>query len=545
MSQNRRDISGMHFIRVRGTAQERARQHAQLLRAEIEEGALKLLSKKNQWMIRRGPGLIRLKPVQNSAVWFYDNILLPWLARRTPAEELAVMDELARETGLPFRMFRSSLFQADGLMLLSRISTMKHLLKHLPNGGLPGCTSAVVTGQWTEGGRTYHARNMDYPVVGPWEAHPVVMFSEPSESGQIPSVAVTTAGVHTSGLTAMNREGITVCAHAHFGREVSLSGLPIFAVGERIVREARTLGQAVDIARKHKRSANWALVVSSAKDRDGAVIEMTPERTEVHPTSGGAVIHSNFFHTPELQATEALLSGGICDDLVGRICRTRQVLEPNKGSVTPSHLAAALGDHVDYRTGVERVFGNTVSVVTTIKSVVFSPEEQKFWVAARNETPVSLGEYLEVDVEKFWDRPESEPVPRLPGNGARLSRELKEGIKHYRSAYQHWHIFNDAPDYAEKTLVELQKALAAYPADGNVWIQTGLVAFRLKKFEEARRCFETALEMPLVAEVERVRDLFLARCKDLAGDRAGALELYRAHVACGDPKIRKAFVKGA
>ncbi|MCC7440449.1 MAG: hypothetical protein IT285_02380 [Bdellovibrionales bacterium] len=541
----RRDHSGIHFLRLPGAPAERARAHGMLLREEIRSGALNLLARKNQWMIRRGPGLVQLSPVQGSAVWIYERLLLPWLSRQTPQEQREVIQAIADECGLPMQVFQASLLQADGLMLLSRLSVMKHLLRHLPAGGLPGCTSAVLTGPWTKGGRTYHARNFDYPVVGHWERHPTVMFCEPTEPGEIPHVSVTTAGVHTAGITSMNREGLTVCAHAHFGRGVSFNGLPVFTIGERIIKEARTLGEAVDIARKCRRTANWALVVSSAREKDGAVIEMTPDKTEVHSSRDGAVVHSNYFHTPELHATEALLSGGVCDDLYGRICRMRQVIGPAQGKVEPATLALALGDHVDHRSGVERVFGNVISVVTTVASVVFSPEEQKFWLAARNESPVSLGDFVEVDVQRFWDRPADEELSRLPGSGRTLNPRLLKALGHYRKAYQHWHIENDDPSYAEKSLSEIELAVAAYPEDGNLWIQAGLVAFRLRKIDEARARFEAAGTRVLTPEVSRVRDLFLARCKDIVGERHAALDLYRRHAGTADdPKIRAAFRKG-
>ncbi len=535
-----RKVSGVHFIRVRGDAAERARGHAALLKNEVRAGALQALAKKNEWLIRKGPGLIRFAPVQAAAVWFYHRVLIPWLARQSKPENVSVMRAMARETGLPPEVFIRSLFQADGLMVLSRLSLMKYLLKDLPQGGMPGCSSAVVLGDWTRDGRLLVCRNQDYPVVGHWESNTTVIFSEPTEPDSLPHVSVTTAGVHTAGLTSMNAEGITLNTHAHFGKNIRLAGgNPVISIGNEIVKRARTLGEAVDIARKNPPYANWAFVMSSAKERDAVVIETTPRRLEVRQAEDGFIAHSNYFHTPDLQADEALISGGVVEDLYARVCRLREKLTENRGRLEPSHLVDALADHFDSVSGEERVFGNTVSVVTTIKSVVFEPEAGRMWVSSRQETPTGLGEFLGFDVGTFWEQgnvQRLEPSPKDPS--------LLEAIRHHREAYRSWHMLCHEPDYRERALISLRRATRAYPSDGNLWVLTGIVAFRMSLFEEAMESLLEAGKRKLGPHIEGVRRLFLARCHDLAGERKRALSLYAAWREVPDPKLRQAFRRG-
>jgi hypothetical protein len=541
----RRTIKGVNFIRVKGTAAERARAHGRLLRDEIRAGALPVLAKKNEWLIRRGPGLVQLGPVQEAIVWFYKKVLIPFLDRQTTQEYRDVMRALSEETGLSYETCRESLFQPDGFMLLSRTSVMKYVLKDLPQGGLPACSSGIALKEWTADGRMLVCRNQDYPVQGSWEPGTTVIFQDPSEEGQLPHVCVTTAGVHTAGLTAMNREGLTLATHAHFGRSVSLKGKPVITIGNEIIRRARTIGEAVDIARRHSPVANWAYVVSSARENDAVVLELTPKKLFIRHAQDGFLAHSNYFHTPELQEEEALLSGGACDDLVARVCRMREVLEPNRGRLKPVHMAEALGDHVDAITGEERVVGNTLSVVTTIKSVVFEPESQRMWVSSRGESPMGLdAEFVQVDVDRFWDQAGEPPVMR---SERRTNPALVEGVKHYREAHRAWHVNAHEPDHAEKTLISLRKAIRAYPADGNIWLQAGIVAFRARLFAEARAYFQEARARKLAPHVAHVCTLYLARCHDVLGERAEALVLYRGFqgsAADVEPKLAKAFRRG-
>jgi tetratricopeptide (TPR) repeat protein len=543
----RRTLQGINFIRVRGNAVERARAHAALLKPEILNGALPALAKKNEWLIRRGPGfLIRHSWIQALVVGIYRKLLIPYLDLRVSQEERDAIRASAEEVGLSYETCREILFQPDGMMLLIRTILMRHVLPEWIPGGLPGCTSAVALKSWTKDGRILAGRNFDYLVVGPWEKNASVIFNETTTPGEIPFVSLTTAGVHTGGITAMNREGLTLFTHAHFGRKISLFGRPIVSIGDEVIRTCKTLDQAIDFVRKTKPCTNWAFVLTSARENRAAVIELTPSGIHVREAEDGFIAHSNYFHAKDLQRYEALLCGSYCEDLKGRFRRIREILEPNRNQLQPQHLSEALGDQVDYFSGQERVFGNTVGVVTTVQSVVFDPEKQRFWMANRQESPVGLGDYIEVDVDRFWKQPLNQyeqDMTVLTGYRP-LDPQLLEGIRHYREAYRCYHMNNDQEDFQTQALSCLRKAVAAFPSDGHLWIQAGIVAFKVREFKEAQAYFEGSRSRVLSPHVACVRDLYLARCLDLAGLRDRALELYRKHEKIGEPKLRKAFKRG-
>jgi tetratricopeptide (TPR) repeat protein len=277
------------------------------------------------------------------------------------------------------------------------------------------------------------------------------------------------------------------------------------------------------------------------------VIQMTPSRVHVHRVSDGFLTHTNYFHSEELRKTEALLSGAYCEDLEARFCRIRQLLEPHRGRLEPQHMARALGDHVDYFTGQERVFGNTLSVMTTIKSAVFEPEALRFWIGTRKKSPVGLGEFLAVDVEKFWKQSaeECEVKAQMISGYQPKSPGLLEAVTHYREAYRTYHLEAHTEGYPERTLDHLRKAAQAFPEDGHLWIQAGIVAIKIRRFEEARGFFERTLALKLSRHVVLVRDLYLARCLDVLGERKQAKEIYlRNSQLAIEPKLKKAFKRG-
>ncbi len=538
-------IKGINFLRLRGTEVERARAHGGILKDKISNGAIPFLAKKNELLIRRSPGIIQKQPAQGSIIWFYNKVLIPYLHRKNSKEAKEILQALAAETGISYDDYLKGLLQPDAFMLLCRTSVMKYLLGDLPAHALPACTSAVTLGNWTASKRLLVCRNQDYPVVGPWEKNTTVLFNEPTEKNHIPFVSITTAGLHSGGLTSMNKEGLTLALHAHFGRNISFRGTPIVEIGNAIIREAKTIGEAVEISSRFKTYANWAFVISSAKENNAAVLEITPGKTRVRYAQDGFLSHSNFFHSKELHKEEALISGSYVEDLHSRLKGIYDSLKPHRGELEPRHMTSALGCQIDPLTQKERVVGNTVSVITTIKSVVFDPGAQKFWISSRQESPTGLGDFLEINADNFWtSKNYSEDLwPTLPGYHPKDST-LIEGVRSYRRAYQAYHMESDHPGYLLRTYESLQKTAKLYPADGNIWVQKAILAVKLHRFKDARQFLEKTKDLVLSPHTSGVRDLYLARCLDIEKDRQAALLVYSKWETVIDPSLRKAMFQG-
>jgi tetratricopeptide (TPR) repeat protein len=208
-------------------------------------------------------------------------------------------------------------------------------------------------------------------------------------------------------------------------------------------------------------------------------------------------------------------------------------------------MSQALGDHVDYYSGSERVFSNTLSVITTVKSAVFEPENLKFWMSSRLESPVGLGEFIEVDTERFWKTSQKDyedSMEIIPGYQPKNPR-LIPAIQLYRQAYMHFHMNSHEPDCEVKALAALEKAVDQLPEDEHLAIQAGLLAFKLEKFGLAYENFKSTLGGKLTPHSAAVRDLFLGRCLDIQGKRSEALALYQNNLSIGEPKLAKAFRK--
>lgn len=540
---NQISLQGINFLKLKGTALERASLHGRFIKDNVEKTAIPLLANFNEGLIRGASGISKINLIKKSASWIYHHMVLQKLKNNLTYEQRQMVDAFVSASGVPFEQLISALFQSDGLMLLSRISVMKYILGDLPADALLGCSSTILGSSWTKNKKLLAMRNLDYPAVGPWEKNHMVLFNEPSEKGLIPHVGITTSGLHTSGITSMNKEGITLAVHAHFSKGVSLNGSPIFLLGDEIISKAKTISEAIDLAKKFKKVANWTFVIGSAKEDDSVAIEMTPSQTVVRHAQEGYISHTNFFQSQKLQSSEALISGGAWDNFIGRIHRMKQIFEPLKGSVEPQHMMEALGDLKDYQDGKERAFGNTISMLNSIQSVVMEPESQTLWASNRQESPTGLGNYIEVNLDNFWQQKKDTKLKTYPGYRPKNKKRLK-AISHYRDAYIAWHINNHLPDYKEKTLKAIRRGIKECPEDGNLWMQAGIVAFNLKRFDQAFSFFKEAKDKNLIPHISQVRDLFLARCYDLKGQRAQAKELYKSYSHAKEPKLRKALKMG-
>lgn len=541
----------VHFLYLKGTAVERAQRHGALLKQIIPHGALKALAEKNTALIQRAPGILSRPLFQKAILKLYHNGLIQYLKGRLPAETLDIVHAFALAAEVPLEMCIEGFFQSDALMLLTRTSLMKVLLREWPIEsaveGLPGCTSGVVLKDLTLNRKLLVARNLDYPVVGAWEKNLAVLFQEPTENKHIPFISFTSAGIHTGGITAMNEEGLTLSTHAHFGKKVSLHGTTITWLGNTIIEKAKCIDEAVDFIRKTPRISNWAFVLSSAQENRAVVVEMTPDQHYVRESSRGLLSHSNFFHYPPFQAEEAWLCGAYYEDLKARKCAMQTRLEEKKDRVSARDLMESLGDHQDRLVNMERVLGNTTSAPSTVQSIVMEPESQMFWMSNRPSAPAGLGPFVEWDGCEIWKNFRKQKKFDIEARVYTVREKpaaLLKAIEAYQEAYQLWTMGGRTPAQCALIVRALKKACEYYPEDAHLWMQWGLFSFYIQEFHQSRFCFERARTMPMQPHLIQVCDLFLARIDDLFGERAKALARYRRWEEVQDPKLKKAYRQG-
>lgn len=145
----------------------------------------------------------------------------------------------------------------------------------------PACRQVVVWGPLTTDGRLLHARNLDWPDypgrplqknhtlvnVRPEKGHGYLMITWPGLIGV---------------LTGTNREGLTVGFNQLPGKaDPKRKAEPTTFVLKRVLRNCRTVDEAVALIRKARPLDNGSVMVSSAPNKKAAVVEIVDGRVGV------------------------------------------------------------------------------------------------------------------------------------------------------------------------------------------------------------------------------------------------------------------------
>jgi len=533
--------NGLHVLSLRGTYSEMATQHGALLKEEIHQGTLPYLGERNSLLLKNAYKFVNKPLLQKLALKAISLAFHKPMIAQTPRHFLEEAHALARAADIPYKYCVESMVQPDTFVLLLRYFVARHFLRHMA-GGFPGCTSVVALGNATKSGNLIHARNMDYQVVSKWEAFPTVTFYDPTDhDAKQRFISITTAGVHTAGVTSTNESGITLSTHFHCARNVSPFGVPIQFIGSEVIRKARTLGEAIDIAGSFNRAGTWSFIVSSGKENAAATIEMAHGKLVVRHPDDGLLAHSNHFHDPDLQSGEFLLSASVAGDYSARYRRAMSILKDNHGTIDRNTAARILGDNLDIETGKLRAHGNTIAVITNIKSFISEPLEGKFWVANSHESPVSLGDYVGFNIDEDFHDFESRTPETFTWNADSKASikddpRKREALRVFRESYIAHHVNYDLKAAARAAA----RAAELDPNEGHFQIAAGYLNMRLGQVKEAAAYFRRALNCTLTRHMAQVTSFYLAHTLDATGMREEAVARYKDLVTDAiDPNIRR------
>ncbi len=169
------------------------------------------------------------------------------------------------------------------------------------------CTGFAVPAALTRDGRHLHARNLDADLYH-WNKAPVLSFLDETEDnpGWHKYAAFGTAGlIYPGGISGLNDAGVAAALHQMSTTEIE-SGHPFTHgdicpfVQQRVLREAATVDEAVELVRESEHFAAWTIFVSEAKTGRAAQIEVNGERVKVNWHENEAVTQTNHFLHPDM-----------------------------------------------------------------------------------------------------------------------------------------------------------------------------------------------------------------------------------------------------
>jgi hypothetical protein len=169
------------------------------------------------------------------------------------------------------------------------------------------CTGFSLPGSSTVDGRHLHARNLDADLYN-WNVATTLFLIDETDNhpGRHRYVAFGTAGIiYPGGISGLNDAGIAVSLHqlstTRYRTRFNTGAADIAPIiQQRILREAGTLEQAVEIIRSAQPFSAWVIFCSDAAAGRAQRIEFNGEMMRVGPVVAGPIAQTNHFLHPDM-----------------------------------------------------------------------------------------------------------------------------------------------------------------------------------------------------------------------------------------------------
>lgn len=531
-------------IQLKGTQEEMGRQFGEIMLkigqyepifdfypVMAQNLLLGSLPRKNRNFLSKGFVSLSMKLAEakmNSHRW-------PEYSKRT----LAALKAAGIRSSIEKEMFTMDAFQnAVGLMGMLRVlPELRRLEPFLRPQLVPACTSVTVWGNQSKDRNLYHARNFDFPGVEVWDKRPIVVFCNPTDTG-IRYGYVACRGADVPGITAFNEAGLTLSFHTRFHKKVGFSGLGVVDFGHKMISESRNIDEAVSLAKRYKINSTWGAILTNHNEKGSkaAVIETNFGNVEVtySDRKSDCMVNTNHYFSPKLQDGELLAAPSFCHHTRSRFQRATQLLAEQKSrGTTVKDLQNLLNDSVDPTSGESRTMGSTIRQITSVKSVVMSPQAEKLYVSV-GVAPTGSGPYLEIPMR--WDSAPGYTFPSLPkkskGNPSSAkkgksveikSQEKKKAIEYYKEAM----LINDDPKLGgiEDMLTRLEAGKES-DSDPSLLFLRGILHIEKGEFQKGSYLLEETVRLESSPFRKQQAQLWLARTYSGLGRNALSARLY-------------------
>lgn len=529
---------GLSVLHLRGDAFEMAFQHGALMREEIRRGVVPLMSRKIQNTIRYALG--DASRFFGSASWLLNRFVHAPLLSRMPEASRSELLAVSEGAGIPLYQTLAAMTTYETIHVLAKyaIGDAKIASREACNC----CSSFSVWGE-KSGGPLVIGRNFDNAMNGYFDANPVVIYFEPQDGGQ-KYVSVTSAGVHTGGITAWNASGIFVAVHTVPTRETSPKAAMMLPVLTEVMRRAKTFDEAVRIVGSFQAAVGWAILLVSAAEKRSATIEMTRGKTAVRESLEGMHVQTNHFLHPEMKPRLMYVNGSADDDSRARLKRLGDIIGSAGTGFDARAAMSALADQTDPFNEIERGNENTVGVHTNMSSVVILPDEKRLFVA-NGLAPVAHNTFVEFPDPKSFDPKAFVTAHYETVSNERWKNDNPEMFEAVRTFVEAKKLYEYDKD-VKGALAFLKKVVALDPENAAYLFNMAVMAAKLGDPATALAAFSDIIRIGYPAHKVALARYFRGRILAESRDSAGMARESLAAVA-GDqgacPKLRAAAGK--
>lgn len=260
-----------------------------------------------------------------------------------------------------------------------------------------GCTSFGVWNTRTEDGKLLLGRNFDFFAGDDFAKNKIVCFTKPEKGYKF--MYVTWAGF-TGVVSGMNDKGLTVTINAAKSDIPKSAATPISLLAKEILQYAKTIDEAYAIAQKRQTFVSESILIGSAMDKDAAIIEKTPSKTNLYSENADQLICSNHYKSELFEHDYINNKNKVESSSLYRDFRMKQLLSGSE-KINPELAAKILRDQNGLN---NRKIGLTnekgINQLIAHHSVIFQPEDGLVWVSA---APYQLGKYVCYNLNTVFD----------------------------------------------------------------------------------------------------------------------------------------------
>lgn len=367
--------------RLVGTPEQIGHAHAKLFYAEMVESEGQLYGQFERF--------VPIPPVRT--------LLVDIAKLKYRGIDLGIAEDRRVEMAAQARAFSPDPFEGyiptyQRLLYLQSLYDISLSFEHSP---MLGCTSFFAEPPATADGQVILARNFDFEAGPTYDLGKAVFLIE--EAGKIPYASVAWPGFVGS-VSGMNQKGVAIVIHGGRAREPSTTGEPVVHTVRRVLAEAESVDQAIEIVRAKKPMVSHILFVADASG-NVAVIERAPgEEPFIRRPDGDEVGLTNHFEGP-FRTDQRNLDIEKKTSTHARRTRIDELL----ASDAPIGVDTAVAMLRDKRGsgGGEIALGNRAAVDALIAThaVVMETTHKSLWVS---EGPHLMGRFVRFDLEALF-----------------------------------------------------------------------------------------------------------------------------------------------
>ncbi|WP_068595584.1 C45 family peptidase [Vaginella massiliensis] len=261
-----------------------------------------------------------------------------------------------------------------------------------------GCSSFAVWDENSMDGELLVGRNFDFYLNDDFAENKVVQFVQPENGYAYLSIGWPGFVGVTSG---MNVEGLSVTINAGKSSIPLKAKTPIALLVREILQYAKTIEEAIAIAKTREVFVSESLMISSAFDRKAILIERSPKKIGIVQPSGSWLISTNHFLSSPFEADKRNQKHIANSHSAYRY----QILEQEIHDLKPfddQKVVQVLRNlkglnHQDIGLGNEKALNQLLAH----HAVVFRPEKKLVYVSS---APYNMGEFTVYDLTKLQEK---------------------------------------------------------------------------------------------------------------------------------------------